>query len=377
MLHSDHGRDHVCLKDRERMRAGLVIYNSLDTLSGGYLYDRQLVNTLRAAGDEVEIISLPWSHYQRHLLHNLRPSLLQRLQHGRFDILLQDELNHPSLFLINEQLRRRSPAPIISIVHHLRSSENHSQRQLVTYRRVERRYLRSLDGQIFNSETTRAAAESLAGESRPSVVAHPAADHVGSALDEEQLNGRLQENKPLRLLFAGNVIPRKGLHTLLAALDRLPGEPWELAIVGDLSVNNAYSRLLWKQVSSASTAHRVTWHGRVADERLWDLMAGSDLLVVPSSYEGFGIVYLEGMAFGLPAIATTAGAAGELITDGVNGFLVAPHNAGELARRIQLLLRDRRLLRQMSLAALEKYHASPTWSQNMSAVRRFLLHMRR
>ena len=85
------------LTNRETMRIGLVIYSSLETLSGGYLYDRQLVSALRSAGDEVEIISLPWSDYNRHILHNLRPSLMQQLQYGRFDILLQDELNHPSL----------------------------------------------------------------------------------------------------------------------------------------------------------------------------------------------------------------------------------------------------------------------------------------
>lgn len=365
------------LNNRETMRIGLVIYNSPETLSGGYLYDRQLVSALRSAGDEVEIISLPSSHYHRHILHNLRPSLMQRLQYGRFDILLQDELNHPSLYLINEQLSRRSPVPIISIVHHLRSSERHPQRQKAIYRRVERRYLRSLDGFVFNSETTRSATETLTGEFRPNVVAHPAADHVKNAPGEELVIDRMRNKRSLRLIFAGNVIPRKGLHTLLVALAQFPDEAWELAIVGDLSVNRTYSRHLWKQVDGSSIADKVSWHGRVADEALWELIAGSDLLVVPSSYEGFGIVYLEGMAFGLPAIATTAGAAKEVITDGVNGFLVAPDNAGELARHIQLLLRDRALLRQMSLAALARFHASPTWSQSMSAVRRFLLHMHR
>lgn len=359
------------------MRIGLVIYESLETVSGGYLYDRQLVRALRNAGDDVQIISLPWSHYQRHILHNSRPSLAQRLKYGRFDILLQDELNHPSLYLINEQLRRRSSAPIISIVHHLRASERHPERQHATYRRVERRYLRSLDGFVFNSETTRSAAQSLAGESRPYVVAHPAADHVQGTLNEEQVIDRTLSKRPLRLIFAGNVIPRKGLHTLLAALLQLPGDAWELAIVGDTLLNRDYGDRLRELVERSVLADKITWHGRVADRVLWEQMARSDLLVVPSSYEGFGIVYLEGMAFGLPAVATMAGAAKEVITDGVNGFLVTPDNAGEVARKIQLLIRDRWLLRQLSLAALARFYASPTWSQSMAAVRQFLLQMRR
>ena len=52
------------------MRVGLIIYGSLEILSGGYLYDRKLVEALEAHGDEVEIIGLPWRNYARHLADN-------------------------------------------------------------------------------------------------------------------------------------------------------------------------------------------------------------------------------------------------------------------------------------------------------------------
>ena len=54
------------------MKIGLIIYGSLDTLSGGYLYDRMLVRELRRAGHQVEIISLPWRSYPAHLADNAR-----------------------------------------------------------------------------------------------------------------------------------------------------------------------------------------------------------------------------------------------------------------------------------------------------------------
>ena len=53
------------------MRVGLLIYGSLDILTGGFLYDRLLVDYLRREGDEVEVISLPWRTYGRHLSDNL------------------------------------------------------------------------------------------------------------------------------------------------------------------------------------------------------------------------------------------------------------------------------------------------------------------
>ena len=87
------------------------------------------------------------------------------------------------------------------------------------------------------------------------------------------------------------------------------------------------------------------------------------MLVVPSSYEGFGIVYLEGMAFGLPAIGTTAGAASEIITDGENGFLIPPDDSETLSERLSMLANDRELLARMSVKALERYRQQPTWDE--------------
>ncbi len=63
----------------------------LDTMSGGYLYDRKLVKSLRKRGDQVEIISLPWRKYAAHLTDNFH----FRLPRG-FDLIIEDELNHPS-----------------------------------------------------------------------------------------------------------------------------------------------------------------------------------------------------------------------------------------------------------------------------------------
>ena len=79
------------------MRIGLVIYGTLETQSGGYLYDRRLVAHLRAAGDEVEILSLPWRNYAAHLGDSFSRAWAERLRAARVDELLEDELNHPSL----------------------------------------------------------------------------------------------------------------------------------------------------------------------------------------------------------------------------------------------------------------------------------------
>lgn len=359
------------------MRVGLIIYGELDTVSGGYLYDRQLVRHLREQGDEVEVISLPWTSYGRHLLHNFDPALTQRLGNASFDVLLQDELNHPSLFWINRRLCPMASFPVMSIVHHLRSSERHTAWQLAIYRQIEKQYLQTVDGFIFNSETTRVATEKLSGESKPYIVAYPAGNHFLAAVDRTTILARARSAGPLRLLFVGNLIPRKGLHVLLAAVAELIPDSWHLAVVGEPTVNSSYTCRIKNQAVSSVFAAQISWHGRLSDRELANQMANSHVLVVPSDYEGFGIVYLEGMGCGLPAIATTSGAAQEVINDGENGFLIAADDAATRARRIQTLQQDRSLLARMSLSAQERYQQHPGWEASMASVRQFLIEISR
>lgn len=351
------------------MHLALVIYGSLDTLSGGYLYDRRLVEHLRRAGDTVEIVSLPWRSYPAHLMDNLDRGLRQRLSTLPVDLILEDELNHPSLLAANRSLRRAGRAKIVSIVHHLRSSELHPRPLLPLYRAVERAYLRSVDHFIFNSRTTRAAVEALTGRAAPGVVATPAGDQAGCGLSQEAIQRRARQGGPLRLVFVGNLIPRKGLHTLLSALRTVDAGPWRLDIAG-AAVDASYAGRM--RSAARALGERVQFHGRVTDADLHALLARSDALVVPSTYEGFGIVYLEGMARGLPAVATRAGAAGEIVVDGESGFLVPAGDARALADVLNRLAADRALLARMSAAARRRYDDFPTWEQTAARVRQYL-----
>jgi glycosyltransferase involved in cell wall biosynthesis len=344
------------------MRIGLVIYGSLDTLSGGYLYDRKLVEFLRAKGDTVEIISLPWRNYAAHLADNFIFKLPENL-----DILIQDELNHPSLIGAN---LGRHPFPIISLVHHLRCSELRPKRQNDFYRIVEKKYLQSVDGFIFNSQTTKSVVNGLIGNGKPSVVAFPPTDRFGDAVSEEEIKERSQK-KELRVLFLGNVMERKGLHTLLEAV-RLQPSDLHLDVVGSLTSEPEYAGRIQDFIVKNDLSSFVSLHDALDNEPLIEKLRQAHLLVVPSSYEGFGIVYLEGMGFGLPSIGTTAGAAGEVIRDGVDGFLIQPGDSRSLANRLQFMNEKRDVLVQMSLAARARYLAQPKWNQTANQIREFL-----
>lgn len=349
------------------MKIGLLIYGSLDTISGGYLYDRKLVASLRASGDDVRVISLPWRNYAAHLSDNLR----FRLPSG-LDVLIQDELNHPSLLAAN---RSPHPYPVVSLVHNLRAKEPRPAWQNAFYRQVERLYLRSVDGFILNSQTTRAAVRALAGSGRPELVAFPPTDRFGAGLPADWVRARARESGPLRLLFLANLTPLKGLHVLLQAMARPETQGCTLDVVGSLTRDPAYAKGMQRQATALGLSSSVHFHGALDGRPLIEQLARAQVLVLPSSYEGYGIAYLEGMAFGLPAVATTAGAAGEIITDGVNGFLIPPDDPVTLAARLTALAGDRELLERMSLAALERYRLQPAWEQTAQHIRSFLFEM--
>ncbi|CAG0936160.1 Phosphatidyl-myo-inositol mannosyltransferase [Thermoflexales bacterium] len=356
------------------MRAGLIIYGSLDTVSGGYLYDCQLVEYLRGCGDTVEIFSLPWRNYPRHLLDNFSNALYRRVRATELDVLLEDELNHPSVLRLNRQLRGQVRYPIVSIVHHLRGCETHASILRAGYRWIERHYLASVDGFICNSETTRRtiAAALQRAELARSVVVPPAGDRFASTITPEIIEQRAHEAGPLRLVFVGNVIPRKRLLVLLEALLQLPTGLCQLTVVGNTDLDELHMRVV-NHLFMVTSLSGVTLTGAISDAELAAILAHSQVLVVPSDYEGFGIVYLEGMGFGLPAIGTTSGAAKEIITDGLNGYLIPPNDPVVLAKCLATLVSDRDKLAHLSLAAHERFLAQPSWNDSLARIRQVLL----
>jgi glycosyltransferase involved in cell wall biosynthesis len=354
------------------VRIGLIIYGSLDTLTGGYLYDRMLVEHLRRQGDHLDVISLPWRTYGRHLGDNFSLELHRQLRRTTFDVLLQDELNHPSLFWLNQRLRRAVRYPIVTIVHLLRCSEPRPAWQNRLYRWLERRYLVELDGLVFNSQTTQVVVERLVGSKHPGVVAYPGRDHLPPTLTLQQIEARTQEPGPLRILFVGNLTPVKGLHTLLRALGHLPSDMWCLTVVGSLTMDPGYVHSIRRQIDASGWHDCVRLLGACPHAEVATHLTQHQVLAVPSLYEAFGIAYLEAMGFGLPVIASTAGAAHELITHTEHGFLVAPGDAATLAQYLHILQHDRDCLRHISLAAYQRAQMHPTWAECAGRVRALL-----
>lgn len=349
-----------------------MLYGSLDIRTGGYLYDRKLVENLRKLGDQVQLFSLPWRTYVQHLSDNLSHTFQRQLEHAPLEALLQDELNHPSLFLLNMRLKERIKYPIFSIVHHLRISEPRSRFLNMVYKHVEARYLESVDGFICNSQATLHSIRELVGDRAAHVITPPGRNHIPRQIQPTAIISRVRSPGPLELLFVGSIIPRKGLHTLLEALALIPEDDWRLNILGDPNRHPRYTQAMHRLVHTRKLSPRVAFQGALTDAELYKHMRSAHVLCVPSNYEGFGITYLEAMGFGLVPVGGTSGGTSELIEDGRTGFLIDPGDVVGLAERLHQLMQNKGLLERVSLEAHRRFLLHSTWEEGARRIRSFL-----
>ncbi|PYQ23920.1 MAG: hypothetical protein DMF81_07170 [Acidobacteria bacterium] len=140
----------------------------------------------------------------------------------------------------------------------------------------------------------------------------------------------------LRLLHVGRLHPQKGHRILLEALALLcaRGAQVGLALVGE----GPLGAELAGQASRLGLDDRVRFLGRRDDVR--ELLRAADVFVFPSLYEAAGIALLEAMACGAPVVASRTGGIVEIVRDGLDGLLVAPGDAGELANAVGRLTDD-------------------------------------
>ena len=148
---------------------------------------------------------------------------------------------------------------------------------------------------------------------------------------------------PLRVLFLGQVILRKGIQYLIEAAKLLSNENIHFDVVGSVGISRE---------AVASAPGNMTFHGRAGRDQAADWYRRSHLFVLPTLSDGFAITQLEAMAHGLPVIATPC--CGEVVSDGADGFIVPPRDAGALARTFQRYLAKPDLLKEQRKAALEK-----------------------
>jgi glycosyltransferase involved in cell wall biosynthesis len=133
-------------------------------------------------------------------------------------------------------------------------------------------------------------------------------------------------------------------------------------------MDRGYVRGVRAQIERLALGSKVSLSGTLDGEHLAECYRGAQMLVVPSSYEGFGIVYLEAMAFGLAVIAGAAGASDEIVLHESTGFLVPTDDRFSLRLQLERVIGDRALLTRLSATAFETFGDHATWEQSMTSI---------
>lgn len=332
-----------------------VFPGSLETPTGGYHYDRRLIGELRRMGVTVTTIALseqfPFPDTQA--LEQARQALAA-LPDGA--VVIIDGLAYGVLDELAQAQAQR--LRIIALCHHplaLESGLDSVAQQ--RFQASEQRALQAARAVLVTSEHTRQILiAQFAVPADRVVVARPGTDPVPFAACD---------GNPLRLLTLASLTRRKAHDVLIDALAPLANLPWQARFVGSADFDPQWSEQLQQQVNRLHLQARIQLVGAV-DQPQAELQ-NADLFVLPSRFEGYGMVFAEALAAGLPIIAARAGAVPDLVPESA-GLLVPADDTEALTAALHSLLTRADLRQQLQAGARHAAVNLPTWADSAQRV---------
>ena len=330
------------------MRVAFITVGDTDRLTGGYLYNRRVLEGLEERRVKVET-SVPCGAGPGDQAA-AAPAFGDGFDPGRFDAVVLDALAR--IVAAPHLDRWRSGRPVVALVHELPGVAEPSAAD--RERPFERALLRS-DRLVAVSRHGR---EVLLGKGAASGRVHvvpPGFDGLGRP------EGKPRDGEALRVLCVAQWIPRKGVLDLVRAWKAEGRSGAVLDLVGETDADARYAA---KVREAASEDPSTLVHGPVDDATLAGLYASADAFALPSRYEGYGIVYAEALSFGLPVVACSVGPVPEVV-GGEAALLVPPGDVDALSGALNRVLSDAGLRKKMSAAALRRVAGLPRWGDTV------------
>lgn len=337
------------------MRLALVTVGETSRLTGGYLYHARVFAGLRGRGVEIEEIVPCGASPAQQMQATSRLGLA--LDPRSFDVIVADALAR--IVCAPHLDRWREECPVVAMVHELPSVAG-IEEVAGPERAYEELLLRS-ELLISVSEHGRSVLEGRGVPPERIRVVPPGCDRLSSGSAAERPN---RGGGAVRALCVAQWIPRKGILDLVRAWTLRERSEATLLLVGETDADPAYAEAVRAAIAEAPGAS-VTVAGPVDDGALADAYAGADLFALPSRYEGYGIVYAEALAHGLPVIACDIGPLPALVGEEA-AILVRPGDVGALCGALDLVLRDADLRDRISAAAWRRSRALPSWEETVA-----------
>lgn len=361
------------------MRVAWVLYGELTQLTGGTIYDAEVVAGLRSAGDKVSVISLPARGPR--IAGAMR--IAREVRAVAAEVVVGDELCFREL-AVAFRLLRGAEVKRVLLVHHLTSWE----KEIAAPRRAwvgarERLAIGGSDRVITTSETTRArllaegvrktidvvlpGADRLMRERErePELVREPEPERVRVRVRDGRYDGGRERD--VRVVFVGAVTARKKVVELVRAFAEGAHAKARLVLVGSTRDEN-YAREVRRAVVWGGVVERVTFTGEVDERGVADALAEADVLVMPSSLEGYGIAATEAIRAGVPVIAARAQGLEEALAPCPAATVLVDDEAA-LGRALARFAGDVTMREAMQRAAREAADRMPTWAQCAASFR--------
>jgi glycosyltransferase involved in cell wall biosynthesis len=333
-----------------------AIPGDITLATGGYVYDRRVLALLPKSGIAARHLALPggFPDPSARDLDETRKLLQAVPPHTS---ILADGLAYGAL---PADLIALVTSPIVALVHHPLCLEaglaKPRQDQLYA---LERDALALARHVIVTSATTAATLTAdFAVPAERITIAQPGTDPA------ERARGT---GRPLTLLAVGSIVPRKAYDVLVRALASLTSREWQIAIVGPTDRSEQAFTALHAAIEETGLGPRIALPGAVGPEQLDRFYDAADLFVMPSLYEGYGMVLAEAMARGLPIVCTTGGAAAATVPDAA-AIKVPPGDPAALAHAIGRLVDDPALRRNMGDAAWTAGQKLPRWQDTAQRI---------
>lgn len=332
-----------------------LVPGDLGTRTGGYTYDRRIIDGLRVEGWRVDVLSLGegWPVPDAATQASAR-RVVEALPDGTSAVV--DGMAFGAMpELAADQARR---IRWIALVHHPLSLEtglaDDMRRSLFE---SERKALATVRGVIVTSPSTaRALAAYDVPASRIAVI------EPGT---EPKLPATGSGSEVLNLLCVATVTPRKGHGLLVDALAGLLDRSWILHCAGSLAMDRECAAALSAAIECHGMRERVVLHGEQDEDGLRALYASADAFVLPSFHEGYGMALAEALAHGLPVISTRTGAIPDTVPAEA-GVLVSPGDGVALREALRRLMDDSAWRSQLAVGARAAGRLLPAWPDSVT-----------
>jgi glycosyltransferase involved in cell wall biosynthesis len=310
-------------------RCSFLVPGDLSTRTGGYGYDRRIVEGLRALHWQVDVDSLGAGFPAPDAGALARAGSVARAQPDGA-LVIVDGL----AFGVLPEMAEAHAARLrwIALVHHPLALETGlAPAQQRALRAAERRSLAVARRVIVTSPSTAGALAEFDVPSARIVVVEPGCDPAPLAGGSG--------SAALSLLCVASLTPRKGHALLVEALSGLRDRAWTLHCAGSGTLDPACAEALRRCIDRFGLADRVVLHGEQDEAGVARLYAQADAFVLPSFHEGYGMALAEALARGLPVVSTTAGAIPDTVPAAA-GALVAPGDLPALRAALRRLIDD-------------------------------------